>query len=193
MTLATDQPVNIRHPARVRAKEAELLEVLRQSPEGLRSPQIRKMTGENCSACLPPLAGAIADRLHRLLRRGEVERVGRLWRLPQGDDGDDEQSSWRCPNRLRGSEPVGEADRQLRKTRHVRIRLPPIRVTPPLRQGGGGRAPRRPSPARTGEVCMETGECARPTRRSAPAKLARGAFRVHTHARARSTSGFLRG
>lgn len=89
MTLATDQPVNIRHPARVRAKEAELLEVLRQSPEGLRSPQIRKMTGE--------LAGAIADRLHRLLRRGEVERVGRLWRLPQGDDGDDERIELALP------------------------------------------------------------------------------------------------
>lgn len=69
----------VKSPAVVRAKEAALLEALRRSPEGLRTPQICEATGE--------LAGAVADRLYRLLRRGEVERLGRsLWRLPRGED-----------------------------------------------------------------------------------------------------------
>jgi hypothetical protein len=78
MTLATHQPIGVKNPTVVRAKEAELLEVLRQSPEGLRVPQLCVITGE--------LSSAVADRLSRLLRRGEVEKVGWLWRLPRDDD-----------------------------------------------------------------------------------------------------------
>lgn len=82
MTLATHQPVGVKNPAMVRAKEAELLEVLRRSPEGLRAPQVVAATGE--------LTSAVSDRLSRLLRRGEVERNGWLWRLPRDDDDDAE-------------------------------------------------------------------------------------------------------
>jgi hypothetical protein len=71
MTLATHQPVGVKNPTLVRAKEAALLEALRRSPGGLRTPEICTETGE--------LASAVADRLYRLLRRGEVERVGRVW------------------------------------------------------------------------------------------------------------------
>jgi hypothetical protein len=78
MTLATGQPIGVKNPAVVRAKEAELLAVLRGSPAGLRVPQLCSMTGE--------LTSAVGDRLSRLLRRGEVERVGWLWRLPRDDD-----------------------------------------------------------------------------------------------------------
>jgi hypothetical protein len=78
MTLATHQPIGIKNPTVVRAKEAELLEVLRQSPEGLRVPQLCVITDE--------LSSAVADRLSRLLRRGEVEKIGWLWRLPRDDD-----------------------------------------------------------------------------------------------------------
>jgi DNA-binding IclR family transcriptional regulator len=73
VTLATHQPIGIRNPTLVRAKEAQLLALLRDRP-GLRVPQICEATGEP--------AGAVADRLQRLLRRGEVEKIGREWRLP---------------------------------------------------------------------------------------------------------------
>jgi hypothetical protein len=77
VTLATHQSIGVKNPLVVRAKEAALLEVLRRSPDGLRAPEIVEATGE--------LAGAVADRLYRL-PRGEVERLGRVWRVPRDDD-----------------------------------------------------------------------------------------------------------
>jgi hypothetical protein len=82
VTLATHQPIGIRNPVLVRAKEAALLEALRRSPDGLRTPEICEATGEP--------VGAVADRLYRLLRLGEVERLGRVWRLPRDEADDDE-------------------------------------------------------------------------------------------------------
>lgn len=78
MTLATHQPIGVKNPVVVRAKEAELLGVLRKSPDGLRVPKLCVITGE--------LTSAVADRRSRLLRRGEVEKVGWLWRLSRDDD-----------------------------------------------------------------------------------------------------------
>jgi hypothetical protein len=80
MTLATHLPIGVKNPIMVRAREAQLLETLRGSPEGLRVPALAVSTGSSIAA--------VSDRLTRLLRRGEVERVGWLWRIPR-DDGDD--------------------------------------------------------------------------------------------------------
>jgi hypothetical protein len=60
------------------AKEAELLEALRGSPEGLRVPALAGVTGSSVAA--------VADRLRRLMLRGEAERSGREWRIPRNDD-----------------------------------------------------------------------------------------------------------
>jgi hypothetical protein len=83
VTLATHQPIGIRNPTLVRAKEAALLEALRRSPEGLHTSQVSEAVGEPDRATV--------ERLHRLLRRGEVERIDRVWRLPRddADDGDE--------------------------------------------------------------------------------------------------------
>jgi hypothetical protein len=71
------QPIGVKNPIMVRAKEAALLEALRRSPEGMRIPAICEVSGEP--------QGAVADRLNRLRRRGEVEKIGWLWRLPRDD------------------------------------------------------------------------------------------------------------
>jgi hypothetical protein len=78
MTLATHAPRGVSNPAMVASKESALLEFLRKSPDGLRPPEI-------CAAVEEP-PSATVDRLRRLLRRGEVEKIGRRWRLPRDED-----------------------------------------------------------------------------------------------------------
>jgi hypothetical protein len=81
MTAPTGKPIGVANPALVARKENALTATLRDHP-GLTVPQLADQVGERRTAT--------ADRLRRLLLRGEVERDGRLWRLAQQGPEDDE-------------------------------------------------------------------------------------------------------
>jgi hypothetical protein len=101
MTLAAPlcPPRGVVDPAGVARKESALLEVLRRSPEGLRAAEVWRASKE--------LRSATADRLRRLMRRGEVEKVGSVWRLARDDQ--DEPEPQPVDPRALGPEPGAQS------------------------------------------------------------------------------------